>query len=72
MGTRKRNLPKNATVQLVAKGKYNRKQKFELQHALRLLRLPNTQWELNDERYIFNDNDIKRNSGAGDNSPADK
>lgn len=72
MGTRKKNLPKNATVKLVAKGKYKREQEFELQHALKLLRLPNTQWELNDERYTFENNDIKRNSGGGNDTPTEK
>lgn len=72
MGTRKKNLPKNAIVNLVAKGKYKQERKFEFQHALKLLRLPNTQWELNDKRYTFEDNEIKRQSGKGNDTPTDK
>lgn len=72
MGTRKRNLPKKDTVKLVSKGKYKRESIFETQHALSLLRLPNTAWELNDERFIFEDNDIKRQSGKRQNTPTEE
>lgn len=69
MGDKKKNLPKKAFVTLKAKGKYNRKHDFELQHALRLLRLPNSGWELDDERYTFEKNDIRRvTSTSTDNS----
>lgn len=59
MGAKKKNLPKKAFISLKAKGKYNRNQDFETQIALKLLRLPNSAWELNDDRYTFEQNEIK-------------
>jgi hypothetical protein len=59
-------------VRLSTLGEYKRKQKFELQTALKLLRLPNSQWELNDERFIFENNDIKRPTSEGKDKPADQ
>lgn len=52
-------------VQLSTLGEYKRKQKFELPQALSLLRLPNTQWKLDDDKFIFDNNDIKRPKSKG-------
>lgn len=52
-------------VQLSTFGEYKRKQKFELPNALSLLRLPNTQWKLDDDKFIFENNDIKRQTSKG-------
>lgn len=42
-----------------------RTQKFELQHALALLRLPNSAWEISDKNFIFEDNEIKPSTSTG-------
>jgi len=72
VGVKKKNLPKKAFITLRAKGKDNRNQEFKLQHALRLLRLSNSAWELNDERYTFEKNDINRVTSKGTDNSAKK
>jgi hypothetical protein len=65
-------LPANSKVTLKVKGENGKEQKFEIGHALRLLRLPNSGWEINDSKYTFSGNDIKRNPSKGSDSSAEK
>lgn len=65
------NKTRQTLVQLSTLGEYKRKQKFELQHALSLLRLPNTQWKLDDDKFIFENNDIKRHKSKGKDNPTE-
>ncbi|MCB5972662.1 hypothetical protein LIT13_06700 [Flavobacterium psychrophilum] len=51
---------KKQVVNLKTKGDKSRKQEFELNQALRLLSLKNSQWELADEKYIFNGVDLAK------------
>ena len=44
---------KNDVVTLQSKGDKPRKKQFELNKALKLLKLKNSQWELADEKYVF-------------------
>lgn len=60
------------SVQLSTVGEYNRKQKFDIQTALTLLRLPNSKWQIDDKGYIFEDNDIKRQSSKDADKTAEK
>ena len=54
---------KSPVVTLQVKGE-ERTQKFELQHALEILRLTNSAWEIKDKDFKFEDNDIKRNTSV--------
>lgn len=57
-------------ITLKVKGE-ERTQKFELPHALAILRLKNSAWEISDKDFIFEDNDIRRNTSVGaDKKPA--
>jgi hypothetical protein len=38
---------------------------FELQHALAILQLKNSAWEIQDDNYTFEGNDIKRITSSG-------
>lgn len=51
-------------VTLKVKGT-ERTQQFELQHALALLRLPNSGWQISDKNFIFEDNEIKPSTSTG-------
>lgn len=44
---------KKDVVSLKSKGDKSRKQEFELNQALKLLKLKNSQWELADDKYTF-------------------
>jgi len=69
---KKSNSPRVAFIKLKAKGEYKQNQSFETPIALKLLRLPNSAWELDDKRYTFEDNDIKRVTSKATNSSAEK
>jgi hypothetical protein len=49
----------NPYITVKVKGE-DRKLKLRLQHALALLQLKNSMWEISDNEYRFLDNDIKR------------
>ncbi len=64
----KENTTRKVFIKLKAFGVSNTEQKFEKQHALRLLRLPNSKWEIADgSGYIFSDNEIRRKPSARSN-----
>ena len=65
MAAKKRS-PKVQEVTLCTKGENKRERKFAIAHALEILRLPNSQWEVSDDNYIFEGNDIKRRPSTGD------
>ena len=65
------NKTRQTLVQLSTLGEYKRKQKFELPQALSLLRLSNTQWKLDDDKFIFENNDIKRPKSKGKDKPTE-
>lgn len=67
--------PKKAFIKLKAfsasKGEVIKE--FEKNHALAILRLPNSKWEIADERYIYSDNEIKRKpSDRGNKKPKEQ
>lgn len=68
---RKQNSRKQS-VQLSTVGEYKRKQNFDIQTALKLLRLPNSKWQIDDKGYTFEDNDIKRQSSKDADKTAEK
>lgn len=70
MAVKKSNSPKKVFINLKTKGEYNSKRQFELQQALKLLRLPNSGWEIEDELYTFENNDIKRRTSKESNKTA--
>jgi len=72
MGTAKNTKPRKSFVNLKAKGAYAKEQKFSEQQALVLLRLPNSAWELNDEKYTFEKNDLKRNPSKGNTNKSER
>jgi hypothetical protein len=54
-------LPKNTQIQLGVIGSEGKQtKKFNQPHALNLLRLKNSVWKIQDERFIFENNEIKR------------
>lgn len=57
MGGKRKALPKTVTLRTKDKSK---SQDFEIPVALKILGLPNSAWEINDENYIYSGNDIKR------------
>jgi len=68
MAKRKKSLPKNPKVTLRTKSDPKKSQDFELAQALRILRLPNSAWEINDDNFIYSGNDIKRRPSEGNNT----
>lgn len=67
MAKKKSTSPIKTLIKLGVIGKVDKQQKFNPDHALKLLRLPNTQWEMADERYIFEDNEIRRKPSDSSN-----
>lgn len=63
---------KNSLIELTTIGEYKRTHSFEINHALKLLRLPNSMWRVTDENYQFTDNDIKRRKSEGKDTTAEK
>lgn len=62
--------PVKPKVTLSTTGENPKDQVFDLQHALKILRLPNSAWVCNDPKYIFDKNDLKRRpSKKVDKSP---
>jgi hypothetical protein len=60
---------KGAVDSIALRIKGTEKQKeFSIDHALNVLRIPNSQWEIADKSYIFENNDIKRVPSQADNS----
>ena len=68
MAGTKKNSPKNPQVTLRVKGESKRERVFSISHALQLLRLPKTGWEISDDKYIFENNDIKRRPSSKGNT----
>ena len=65
---KKAKVPAKSKVQLSTSGKNARDQVFELQHALRILQMPNSAWICNDPNFIFENNDIKRRPSKKEDS----
>ena len=72
MAKAKKKLPANSKVTLKVKGENGKEQQFDIGHALRILRMPNSCWEINDSKYIFESNDIKRNPSKESNSSTEE
>jgi hypothetical protein len=68
MAKKKKALPKNLKVTLRTKSDQQKTQDFEIPVALKLLRLPNSAWDIKDDNYIFSGNDIKRRPSEGNNT----
>lgn len=64
--------PKKPTVILSTTGKKAKDQVFDLQHALKILRMPNSAWICNDPNYIFEKNDIKRRASKTEDSKSEE
>lgn len=50
----------NRLVKLVSEKDYSKEVRINIDHALRLLLLKNSVWSISDKRYIFENNEIKR------------
>lgn len=72
MAKKKSTAPITTLINLGVIGKVDKQQKFKHEHALKLLRLSNSQWELKDERYTFKDNEIRRNTSDSSNKGTEK
>jgi len=58
-------------VRLRQKGN-DKTQMFSITQANAILKLANTQWELNDDNYILNENGIERKPSKRKNTKSDK
>ncbi len=64
-------MAKTNTIVLCIKGT-TKQREFSIEHALNVLRLPNSQWEVADEGFIFENNDIRRVPSKTDNTSAEE
>lgn len=55
-------------ITLKAKGTDEKTISVTLDHALKILRIHNTCWEIYDNRFIFENNDIKHRRSEGQDS----
>lgn len=60
------------TVKLVTTGDNAKTIEFDIAHALRLLRMPKCQWKINDSKFIFDGNEIKRKPSKTTDSGAEE
>ena len=68
MARKKKAQPKNPQIILGVIGSEDKQRPFEREHALNLLRLEGTVWEIQDENHIFQNNEIKRRPSETTNS----
>ena len=57
---------KNVNVKLKTKSKESKNQSFPLETANKLLKLPNSQWELDDKDFKWNGTELAKASTAKD------